>query len=64
MPISPILKPGERYCIHKVTLNDTLDGIAIKYDMSKELIRKANEFSGDEIYMFKTLVIPYRSKIE
>jgi len=37
---------------------DTLDGVCLRYNVSKDFIRKANEFSGDEIYMKKTLVIP------
>jgi hypothetical protein len=43
-------------------LNETLDGISIRYNISKDLIRKANSFSGDEIFMFKHLIIPFRGK--
>ena len=41
------------YIIHKVSPNDTLDGISIRYDINKDLIRRANQFTGDEIYMKK-----------
>ena len=56
------MKVGDLYCIHKIELGDTLDGISIRYDISKNLVRQANEFTGDEIYMFKFLIIPFRAK--
>jgi len=31
--------------------------------VSKDLIRRANEFTGDEIYMKKELIIPKAGKI-
>lgn len=40
---------------------ETLCGISIKYNVRKDLIQRANEFTGDEIYMFKELIIPYTS---
>jgi LysM repeat protein len=46
------------YVIHKVTPNDTLDRISIIYNVPKDAIRKANQFTGDEIYMKKELIIP------
>ena len=45
--------------IHTVSEYDTLDGISIKYNVSKDAIRLANGFSGDFIYTFKTLKIPF-----
>jgi len=44
--------------IHKVSPNDTLDRISLIYNKTKEEIRKANDFMGDEIYYFKEIVIP------
>jgi len=40
-----------------------LDGISIRYNVRKDLIQRANEFSGDEIFMKKELIIPFTSKI-
>ena len=54
---------GAGYVIHKVSETDTLDGISLRYDVKKDFIRKANEFSGDEIYMKKELIIPRSSII-
>ena len=45
--------------IHAITEFDTLDGLSLKYGVSKDLIRQANKFSGDNIYCFKTLTIPF-----
>ncbi len=42
---------------------DTLDGLSIRYNISKDLIRKTNDFSGDEIYMMKELIIPESGKL-
>ncbi len=49
------------YVIHKVQITDTLDGVSIRYNVRKDLIQRVNEFSGDEIYMKKELIIPYTS---
>lgn len=49
--------------IHKITPNDTLDRICLMFDKSKDVIRKANGFTGDEIYMKKELIIPMTSKL-
>jgi hypothetical protein len=45
-----------------VSPNDTLDRVSLIYDVSKDAIRKANGFTGDEIFMKKELVIPSSSK--
>lgn len=50
--------PVGGYAIHKVQPNDTLDRICLIYDVPKDAIRKANNFTGDEIFMKKELVIP------
>ena len=50
------------YCVHHVQMHDSLNTLVIRYGVSKDVIRFANDFSGDEIYMFKKLVIPYSCK--
>lgn len=59
---APAYKKGVGYVIHQVSQNDTLDGISIRYNVSKDLIRRANQFTGDEIFMKKELVIPDAGK--
>lgn len=49
---------NSNYVIHKVSPNETLDRICLIYNCPKDAIRKANGFSGDEIYMKKELIIP------
>ena len=46
------------YVMHKVNPNETLDRLSIIYGVPKDAIRKANGFTGDEIYMKKELIIP------
>jgi hypothetical protein len=48
---------GDHY-IHKVKIFDTLGSISLLYDVSKDLIRAANDFTGEEVFMFKELKIP------
>ena len=54
---------NSNYVIHKVSPNETLDRICLIYNCPKDAIRKANGFSGDEIYMKKELIIPSSSKL-
>jgi hypothetical protein len=59
----PVAKPQliggvTNYVIHKILPNDTLDRVSIIYNVPKDAIRKANGFTGDEIYMKKELIIP------
>jgi LysM repeat protein len=61
LPEAPAYEVGAGYVIHKVAETDTLDGVCLRYDVSKDMIRRANEFSGDEIYMKKELIIPRSS---
>jgi len=49
---------GDQNLIHEVSPTDTLEGIVIKYGVSKDAIRMANDFSGEEVWMRKILVIP------
>ncbi len=47
------------YLIYPVQIGDTIEGVSIKFDVSKDAIRIANNFYGDEIWMKKELRIPY-----
>lgn len=49
------------YVVHTIDPSETLDRISIIYNVRKDLIQRANEFTGDEIFMFKKLIIPYTS---
>ena len=57
-------KPKRKMVVYDVQLTDTLDRICLQFDVPKDAIRQANDFSGDEVYMFKQLKIPFSSKIE
>mgnify|MGYP000882114632 FL=1 len=43
---------------YDVQLDDTLERICLQFDVSKDIIRQANQFTGEEIYMFKRLKVP------
>lgn len=62
IPIAKSILPANTFVIHKVQQSDTLDRISLIYDVPKDAIRKANQFTGDEIYMKKELIIPNSSK--
>ncbi|TWW67820.1 LysM and putative peptidoglycan-binding domain-containing protein 2 [Takifugu flavidus] len=50
---------GERYVEHRVTDSDTLQGIALKYGVTMEQIKRANKlFSNDCIFLRNSLNIP------
>jgi LysM repeat protein len=49
----------EDYVIHEVKISDTLERICIQYDVNKDAIKMANGFLGEEVYMYKTLKIPF-----
>lgn len=49
----------QNFTIHQVKPNDTIEKLCIQYNVNKDVIRMANDFLGEEIYMFKTLKIPY-----
>lgn len=49
----------ENFVIHVVKPNDTIERLCLQYNVNKDVIRMANDFMGEEIYMFKTLKIPY-----
>ncbi|XP_068175096.1 lysM and putative peptidoglycan-binding domain-containing protein 2 [Antennarius striatus] len=50
---------GEKYIEHRVTDSDTLQGIALKYSVTMEQIKRANKlFSNDCIFLKSILSIP------
>lgn len=53
----------ERYTEHPVSSGDTLQGIALKYGVTMEQIKRANKlFTSDCIFLRKTLHIPVVSE--
>ncbi|XP_006895383.1 PREDICTED: lysM and putative peptidoglycan-binding domain-containing protein 2 [Elephantulus edwardii] len=53
----------ERHVEHRVCAGDTLQGIALKYGVTMELIKRANKlFTNDCIFLKKTLNIPIISE--
>ncbi|XP_054900955.1 lysM and putative peptidoglycan-binding domain-containing protein 2 [Poeciliopsis prolifica] len=54
---------GEKYIEHRVTDSDTLQGIALKYGVTMEQIKRANKlFSNDCIFLKNSLNIPVASE--
>ncbi|XP_037339762.2 lysM and putative peptidoglycan-binding domain-containing protein 2 [Pungitius pungitius] len=54
---------GEKYIEHRVTDSDTLQGIALKYGVTMEQIKRANKlFSNDCIFLKNSLSIPVASE--
>ncbi|XP_069561818.1 lysM and putative peptidoglycan-binding domain-containing protein 2 [Brachyistius frenatus] len=50
---------GEKYIEHRVTDSDTLQGIALKYGVTMEQVKRANKlFSNDCIFLKNSLNIP------
>lgn len=50
---------GEKYIEHRVTDSDTLQGIALKYGVTMEQIKRANKlFNNDCIFLRNSLNIP------
>ncbi|XP_074862767.1 lysM and putative peptidoglycan-binding domain-containing protein 2 isoform X2 [Carettochelys insculpta] len=50
---------AERYLEHRISAGDTLQGIALKYGVTMEQIKRANKlFTSDCIFLRKTLNIP------
>ena len=45
--------------MHKVKPTDTIEKLCLQYGVNKDVIRMANDFLGEEIYMFKELKIPF-----
>ncbi|XP_069766378.1 lysM and putative peptidoglycan-binding domain-containing protein 2 [Narcine bancroftii] len=56
---------AERYLQHPVGDGDTLQGLALRYGVTTEQIKRANKlFTSDCIFLRKTLLIPVISKKE
>ncbi|XP_033023346.1 lysM and putative peptidoglycan-binding domain-containing protein 2 [Lacerta agilis] len=54
---------AERYVEHRLSASDTLQGIALKYGVTMEQIKRANKlFTNDCIFLRKTLNIPVISE--
>ncbi|XP_033958639.1 lysM and putative peptidoglycan-binding domain-containing protein 2 [Pseudochaenichthys georgianus] len=54
---------GEKYIEHRVTDSDTLQGIALKYGVTMEQIKRVNKlFSNDCIFLKNNLNIPVLSE--
>lgn len=54
---------GEKYIEHRVTDSDTLQGIALKYGVTMEQVKRANKlFSNDCIFLKNSLNIPVVSE--
>ncbi|XP_065415494.1 lysM and putative peptidoglycan-binding domain-containing protein 2 isoform X2 [Chrysemys picta bellii] len=54
---------AERYVEHHLSAGDTLQGIALKYGVTMEQIKRANKlFTNDCIFLRKTLNIPVISE--
>ncbi|XP_070764937.1 lysM and putative peptidoglycan-binding domain-containing protein 2 [Enoplosus armatus] len=54
---------GEKYIEHRVTDTDTLQGIALKYGVTMEQVKRANKlFSNDCIFLRNSLNIPVVSE--
>ncbi|CAN8187673.1 unnamed protein product [Coccothraustes coccothraustes] len=54
---------AERYVEHRLSAGDTLQGIALKYGVTMEQIKRANKlFTNDCIFLRKTLNIPVISE--
>ncbi|XP_027026960.1 lysM and putative peptidoglycan-binding domain-containing protein 2 isoform X1 [Tachysurus fulvidraco] len=54
---------GERYIEHRVTDGDTLQGIALRYGVTMEQVKRANKlFSNDCIFLRHSLNIPVHTE--
>ncbi|XP_034050275.1 lysM and putative peptidoglycan-binding domain-containing protein 2 [Thalassophryne amazonica] len=54
---------GEKYIEHRVTDSDTLQGVALRYGVTMEQIKRANKlFSNDCIFLRNSLNIPVVSE--
>jgi len=48
------------YVVHNVVQDDTLEGLALQYSVSKTQIKSSNNITSDDIFYYKTLKIPQR----
>ena len=58
---NPENPPDYKLVAHTLTLSDTLQGLAIKYGVTIEQIRRVNKlWTNDNIHIFKTINIPVK----
>lgn len=43
---------------------DSLEALAIKFQVSKMALRNLNKFAGDEIFFMKEILIPYKGQVD
>ncbi|KAF3692393.1 LysM and putative peptidoglycan-binding domain-containing protein 1 [Channa argus] len=61
-PLSPV---HQRRIEHKLQPGETLQGLALKYGVSMEQIKRANRlYTNDSIFLKSTLFIPVRSDLD
>lgn len=53
------MNENQRYIVHKVDYNDTMEGLALQYNVSAREIRIFNGLSSNEIYYLKEVKIPH-----
>ncbi|CAD8110574.1 unnamed protein product [Paramecium sonneborni] len=54
---------NKHYFEHQIK-GDTLQGLAIKYNLTPEAIRKFNNLTTNEIYYLKSIIIPNQSSYD
>ena len=62
-----IEKDNTKYVKYKVKSDDTLEGISLKFNVSKRQLRELNSFSSDSVYpgqVFSTVMYLSRSSID
>ncbi|KAK2845124.1 hypothetical protein Q5P01_011783 [Channa striata] len=61
-PLSPV---QQRRIEHKLQPGETLQGLAVKYGVSMEQIKRANRlYTNDSIYLKSSLSIPVQSDLD
>jgi len=51
------------YIVHNVLQDDTLEGLALQYSVSKTAIKSSNNITSEDIFYYKHLKIPQRQMI-
>jgi len=51
-------KDKPKYIVHKIEYTDSLDGLALQYNVSAREIKVFNGLTTDDIYYLKELKIP------
>ncbi|KAI3360734.1 hypothetical protein L3Q82_012976 [Scortum barcoo] len=64
-PVSPVSPLRQRRIEHKIQPGETLQGLALKYGVSMEQIKRANRlYTNDSIFLKKSLSIPVMSDLD